>query len=127
MASGSARRIGSATASFANASGSTLFLQRFPPLFVRRPVQHALLYDVEKSTQHQHNEEQHFYKSEEFKLPVNYRPGIQKDRFDIEQDEYHPDQVKLYREPFARVANRLHARFIRRKLNRIAHAPANQS
>src|SRR5581483_1993810 len=91
-----------------------------------RPIQRALLPDVEKSREDQNNEQQHLAESKQLQLPVHYRPGVKEDRFDIEKDENDGHQVKLYAESLARRPGGRDARFIGRVLHAIPDAFADQ-
>ncbi len=46
-------------------------------------------------------------------MTIGYRPGIQKDRLNIEDDKQHRDEIKLDGESFAGGTDRGHAAFIR--------------
>src|SRR2546422_1032260 len=50
-------------------------------------------------------------------LLVNHRPGIKKYYFDVEKNEQHCDEVKLYRHSPAAFADGEHAAFVRRILD----------
>jgi hypothetical protein len=58
---------------------------------VGRPVQHSHFPDVEKPAQDQTNKDHHFEKGKHLLLAIQFlendNPGIEKNRFDIEQDE----------------------------------------
>src|SRR5262245_8423443 len=97
ITSGNCRSNSTAVGFPAMRSGSTLLLLSNSALgFVLvfcRPVQNSFFPDIEKPAQDQDYKQQHFKKGEQLQFPVNHRPGIQKDCFDVEKDEHHGDQV----------------------------------
>jgi len=80
-------------------------------LFV--PVQRALFPEIEVTDKQNRDVYHHFHEAVQTEIPEDEGPWIKKNRFDIEQDKNHCNQVKFYREGFTRVAGRLHATFVR--------------
>src|ERR1700691_6118759 len=68
------------------------------------PVERALLPEENITNQQDDNVEQHLHKAKHIQLVVNKRPRIQKDRFDIEQNENQGHHVEMNRKGLARVA-----------------------
>src|SRR5579883_624307 len=125
IASGISLSIARASGCCATASGSTLL----PPGFftfcsLDGPVQHTLLIDVKKPSQNQADEQQHLPKGKEPQSAVNGGPGIEKDGFNIKENEHHRHQIKLHGKALAGRADGLHAGFIRGIFCRVWHTPA---
>ena len=59
-------------------------------------------------------------------LAINHRPRVHEYDFEVEQNEEHRDQVKLYAESRLRFADRYHPAFIRRIFDPIAAAGLTQ-
>ena len=57
---------------------------------------------------------------------INHRPRVHEYDLEVEQNEEHRDQVKLYAESRLRFADRYHPAFIRRIFDRIATAGLTQ-
>jgi len=93
-------------------------------LFV--PVQRALFPEIEVTNQQDGDVYHHFDKTIQSQLAKHVGPRIQKNRFHIEQNENHRDQVKLYREGFTGVACGLHATLIGLQLGLAGAPPADQ-
>src|SRR5438132_9499002 len=60
-------------------------------------------------------------------VAINHRPRVHEYDFEIEQNEEHRDQVKLYAESRLRFADRYHPAFIRRIYDPIAEARLTQN
>src|SRR5215470_7882925 len=91
------------------------------PLFLG-PVQHALLDDVKEARQDQDDEQEHLDKGKHLQVAVHDSPRIEEDRFDVEQDEDHRDQVEPYAEALLGGAGRGDAAFVRQILYWISGA-----
>jgi hypothetical protein len=77
------------------------------------PVERTLF--PEKNITHEQNSnvEQHLDEPKYFQVAINQRPWIQKDRFDVKQNEQKGDHVKVYRKGLPGVTGWLYAAFIR--------------
>src|SRR5262249_50738206 len=80
------------------------------PLLV--PVQRALLPKIEIPNQKDCNVQHHFIKAITPELAENHRPRVKENRFHVEKNKDHRDEVKFDGEGLARVAGRLHATFV---------------
>src|SRR5690349_6735450 len=58
-----------------------------------RPIERALLPDIEKSGEDQNHKNEHLHEPEHLQLAVDHHPWIKEDGFDVEQDEQHSHQV----------------------------------
>src|SRR3984885_4161423 len=133
MASGRAASIAAATAWSFNMSGSISFgyLDPFGVIGtafrrVLRPVQRALLPDIEKSGQDENHEQQHLHEPKHLQLAVDDGPGIEKNCFDVEKDEDDGHQIKLHAESLASRACGGDAGFVGRVLHPVSDAFAQQ-
>src|SRR5262249_49658213 len=97
------------------------------------PVECALFPEIDISDQQNSYVEHHLHEAETCHcLPgadhilEDVRPGVQKDRFHVEQNEHHRHQVKFYRERFARVPRWGHATLIGLLLKLVRPAPPDK-
>src|SRR5262249_19660607 len=85
------------------------------------PIDHALLPYIAKAHEHDADVDQHLPEAEPAvvaqQVLVDNRPGDQEDRFHVEQDEEHRDEIELHREAVLRVSRRRDAAFIRLHLH----------
>ena len=79
-----------------------------------RPVQRALPPYVEEACQDQNHEHEHFHERDHLQFPENDDPGIEKDRFNIEQDKEHAHQIEFHREALAGGADGRHPALVGR-------------
>src|SRR5580658_170137 len=70
------------------------------------PVERALLPEEYVACQQNYNVEHHLHKTKQLQVVVDQRPGIEKDRLDIEQDKHQSDHVELNGDRLARIAGR---------------------
>src|SRR5215470_5464328 len=94
------------------------------------PLESAFLPDVNVAGENRCDEGQHFKESEEFKVVVDNGPGKEKHRFDIEEEEEHRNQIKLYRKAVTGGSNGFHTAFVgnqfgRRRLSHSEHEGSN--
>src|SRR4051794_17395058 len=90
------------------------------------PVEDALPPDVHVAGEQDQEEENQLDEARPPQLAQRERPRIEERDLDVEQEEDHRDQVELHRVPFAGVADRRHAAFVRRELFRRRTLRANQ-
>jgi hypothetical protein len=79
---------------------------------VARPIQCALLPDIEEAHQDQNDEQEHLYKSKHLQFTVYDRPGIEKNCLDIKKDENDPHQVEFDAEALAGASRRRDTAFV---------------
>src|SRR6185436_13050595 len=91
-----------------------------------RPVERSFFPDEEKPANDQYDEDQHLDERKHLQLAVYHGPWIQKDGFNVEQDENHAHQVKLDAERAARISGGRDAAFIRQVLHPVTHTLAEQ-
>src|SRR5271163_4095820 len=77
------------------------------------PVERALLPEEYVTGQQNYNVKQHLYKAEDLQIAVNQRPGVKKNRLDVEQNKEQADHVELHGDGLAGVSGGPHAAFIR--------------
>src|SRR5215470_15057269 len=93
-------------------------------LFV--PVERALFPEIEISDQQDGNVDHHLEKAIPAETAKNISPRVKKNRFHVEQNEDHCDEIKLHGKGFASVAGRFHTAFVCLKLSLAWAAPANE-
>src|SRR6185295_11238313 len=93
------------------------------------PIKHAFSQRVNVSEHENGNETEHAPENDGVPMDhvaINHRPRVHEYDFEIEQNEEHRDQVKLYTESRLRFADRDHPAFISRIFDRIAAAGLTQ-
>src|SRR5438093_13609980 len=89
------------------------------------PVENAFSQRVNVSDHEDGNETEHAPENDRVPMDhvaINHRPRVHEYDFEVEQNEEHRDQVKLYAESRLRFADRYHPAFIRRISDPIAAA-----
>lgn len=76
------------------------------------PVQRAFFPQVDVAHHQDQNVNEHLHEAEELQLPENDGPGIEEDRFDVEQDEDYRHHVEVHGIRSARVTGRANAALI---------------
>jgi len=87
------------------------------------PIKHAFSQRVNVSDHENGNETKHAPENDRVPMdhfPINHRPRVHEYDFEVEQNEEHRDQVKLYAKSRLRFTDRYHPAFIRRIFDPIA-------
>lgn len=77
------------------------------------PVERALFPEKNVTDEQDSNVEQHLDETKYFQVAINQRPWIQKDCFDVKQNEQERDHVEVYRKGLSGISSGLDAAFIR--------------
>src|SRR6267154_4401127 len=91
------------------------------------PVQRTLFPQIEIADQQDRDVNHHFVKAISPESAENNRPRVKKNRFYIEKNENHRDQVKLHGKWLAGIAGRLHAALVSLLFGATWPPPADQN